>query len=341
MAPETSNNPFGSRGEKLSIIIPTYNCAQYLKETLVSVKQQPSGSLDEAQIVVLDDCSTKDDPESVVRAVWPERVKFVRQPQNVGPCANFNSCLDHAEREWIHILHGDDFALPGAYAEFAEAIATWPDAIAVFARSVLVDANGLWTAVSPRLAAGWRGRLLYEPEMWAGNRVMFPGALLSRRAIDKVGGFDCSFCHVQDWNLWWRVARTGEAVYTNHCVAGYREFEGNHTSTLVRSGKNLEEIFEQVERVVSSVKEDPAYDARDLTIFYETAYYMAVTQCWFLNGEPEAFDASFRIFQRFPQEFRKRRHLHWIKARHFENLIRRRLSLPRKKFASPLAASKG
>src|SRR5918997_4139249 len=102
--PETSHIPLAPRGENLSLIIPTYNCAKYLEETLESLKRQENGRIDEAQILVLDDCSTKDDPGAVVERVWPGRVRFVRQPKNLGPCGNFNSCIDHAEREWIHIL---------------------------------------------------------------------------------------------------------------------------------------------------------------------------------------------------------------------------------------------
>jgi GT2 family glycosyltransferase len=80
------------------------------------------------------------------------------------------------------------------------------------------------------------------------NPVAFPAVFISRRAIDRVGNFDCSFCHCQDWNLWWRIAKTGPVAYSNRCIAAYREFKGNHTSSLLRTGKHFDEMLEQSAR---------------------------------------------------------------------------------------------
>ena len=48
-----------------SVMIPTFNCAKYLRQTLESVLVQDPGT-EQMQIEVVDDCSTKDDPEAVV-----------------------------------------------------------------------------------------------------------------------------------------------------------------------------------------------------------------------------------------------------------------------------------
>jgi glycosyltransferase involved in cell wall biosynthesis len=130
-------------------MIPTFNCANYLRTTLGSLLQQPAGTLERAQIVVIDDCSTRDDPEEVVREMAPGRVVFHRHPRNVGVCANFNSCLDLAEREWVQILHGDDYMLPGAYSEFSTCLEQFPDALAVFARSQIVTSADQSMIVAP------------------------------------------------------------------------------------------------------------------------------------------------------------------------------------------------
>src|SRR6266404_6785487 len=75
-----------------SVMIPAFNCAKYLQQTLESVLAQDQGS-DQMQIEVVDDCSTTDDPKAVVEEVGKGRVAFHRKPKNEGAITNFNACI--------------------------------------------------------------------------------------------------------------------------------------------------------------------------------------------------------------------------------------------------------
>ena len=65
-----------------SVIIPTFNCAAYLREALESVLCQDLGP-GIMHIEVVDDRSTKDDPEAAVREVGRGRVDFWRNRENL------------------------------------------------------------------------------------------------------------------------------------------------------------------------------------------------------------------------------------------------------------------
>lgn len=67
--------PDGTPRPLWSVMIPTYNCAKYLRETLASVLVQDPGP-DVMQIEVVDDHSTKDDPEAVVKELAGDRYTY-------------------------------------------------------------------------------------------------------------------------------------------------------------------------------------------------------------------------------------------------------------------------
>src|SRR5262245_32385673 len=131
-----------------SVMIPTHNCANYLRETLASVLEQFPG-VGHMQIEVVDDCSTKDDPEAVVRELGMGHVTFHRQPTNVGHTRNFETCLHHSRGHLIHLLHGDDAVRPGFYAKMEQTFVAHSDIGAAFSRSVFIDEQGRWVSISP------------------------------------------------------------------------------------------------------------------------------------------------------------------------------------------------
>lgn len=96
-----------------SVVIPTYNCSIYLRETIQSVLIQDKG-VENMEIWVVDDCST-DNPQAIVEELGKGRIGFYRQKQNVGQLNNFSTCLNLAKGKIIHLLHGDDFVHDGFY----------------------------------------------------------------------------------------------------------------------------------------------------------------------------------------------------------------------------------
>ena len=289
----------GLRGENLSIMIPTYNCAEYLRQTLLSLQAQ-GDAIAEAQIEVVDDCSTKDDPEAVVREVWGERVQFYRHPANQGPCKNFNACLERAQRPWIHLLHGDDTVLPGCYQQANKISLEFPDCLAVFAPVLFINEKNVWLNVMQPLGPDAQGMLEYSPYLWRNCPVQFAGNLFTKEILALAGGgFDASFVHANDWNLWWRMAKTGRVAYSSQCAGAYRIFAGNHTSTLMKTGKNIDEYLEQLRRLQLSLAETGHawVKSKDL---YQPQFIVLMLQAQKFATDRTAFRANLSRLPRFP-----------------------------------------
>ena len=233
--------PSGAARPLWSVMIPTFNCAEYLRQTLESVLAEDPGT-DLMQIEVVDDCSTKDDPEAVVREIGKGRIAFYRKPQNEGAIANFNSCIQRSRGNLVHILHGDDFVCPGFYTKVAEVARQFGQVSLIASRSFYVDEESVITGVSER------SRALELPSTDAavffyGNPLRTPGVVVRRAFYEAAGGFIPALIHTADCEMWARaVSQAGGVVITDPLVC-YRVFAQNDTGRLVRTGENLRDLL--------------------------------------------------------------------------------------------------
>lgn len=221
-----------------SVMIPTYNCATYLRATLQGVLAQDPGP-DRMQIEVVDDHSTEDDPAAVVRALGAGRVAFFRQPRNLGVSGNLNSCLERSRGHLIHLLHGDDGVRGGFYARMQEAFEARPDIGAAFCRQIFMNAAGEWLSISPleQAASGilgdWLVRLASE------QRIMTPSMVVKREAYERLGGFDTRLICSEDWEMWVRIAAFYPIWYEVEPLALYRMHANSNTGRHLRSAEDI------------------------------------------------------------------------------------------------------
>lgn len=203
-------------------MIPTYNCAEYLRLTLESVLSQDPGP-ELMQIEVIDDHSSVDDPEKVVAELAAGRVGFFRQEQNVGHVRNFNTCLERAHGQLVHLLHGDDLVGPGFYQALGQGFAARPEVGAAFCRTLYIDETGSHLDMSA-LEQPSSGVLESWLEMIAaGQRIGTPSIAVRRAVYEKIGGFDGRFRTTgEDWEMWVRIATRYAVWFEPEPLALYR-----------------------------------------------------------------------------------------------------------------------
>ena len=184
-----------------SVMVPTFNCADTLERTLRSVLDQDPGPFS-MQIEVVDDCSTKDNPASVVRKVAGDRVTFTRHTQNRGHVGNFNSCISRARGHLVHILHGDDWVKDDFYARLQFAFESDASIGAAFCRGVYIDQDGAELGLTdlelekPGVIHDWLARILQR------QRVCTPSMVVRRKVYERLGRFDSAFTTAgEDWEM--------------------------------------------------------------------------------------------------------------------------------------------
>jgi glycosyltransferase involved in cell wall biosynthesis len=188
---------------RIAIVIPAFNVAPFLFNTVLSVIGQ---SHTDWSLMIVDDGSTDSTPE-VAAALPDQRIHLIRQ-DNAGVSAARNRGIRHARLlhpDAFLFLDGDDWLAPDALSLLADTLLAVPSAVAAVGRYARVALNG----VSRLSAAPPEGCLLEH--LLTRNLFANGGHLLIRReALDAIGDFRCDLSYGEDWEYWTRLALRGK-----------------------------------------------------------------------------------------------------------------------------------
>src|SRR3954467_12852814 len=224
-----------------SVMIPTHNCATFLRDALASVLSQDPG-VEHMQIEVVDDHSLADDPGEVVQELGEGRVGFFRQLENVGHTRNFETCLTRSRGRLIHQLHGDDCVLPGFYSKLERAFDQHPEIGAAFTRHIFMDHRGHRQFTShleqpeSGILDGWLERIAVE------QRLQTPAMVVRREVYEHLGGFDRRLSFCEDWEMWVRIAAHYPVWYEVEPLAVYRMNPASHSKAAFRTGESARDL---------------------------------------------------------------------------------------------------
>lgn len=192
----------------VTAVIPTYNCGRFAIEAVESACAQTYPRM---EVVLIDDGSTDDTAERL--RPYSGRVRYIRQ-ENRGLSAARNAGIAAAQGEWIALLDSDDVWHPdktrvqmAAALEHDCALVGSPPVEGVLPESLPGSPAAFSLSV--------RDYLLSTP-------IGPSGAILSRSALDKVGGFDETLRSVEDRDMWLRIAASFSTIGVDSPCWWYR-----------------------------------------------------------------------------------------------------------------------
>jgi glycosyltransferase involved in cell wall biosynthesis len=210
---------------RVSVVIPAYNSAAHIGETLASVLGQTH--LDR-EIIVVDDGSTDATPDVV--ASFGPAVKYLAQ-RNAGVGAARNRGYRLSTGDYLAFLDADDVWVPDFLERSLDVLARHP-------ASGFVACDGVQFAgddvVWPHTLSGEPGRALasgsadestgeFYREFIRKNFIATPGqVLLPRAVLDRCGPFDEDPRCSEDWDLWLRIARCYPITLCRASLIRYR-----------------------------------------------------------------------------------------------------------------------
>lgn len=221
---------------RFSVMLPTHEPDEKLCRTLESVLRQDIAA-DQMEIVVVDDASTNGLVRRLVRSVDPgDRVEIVENDDRLGLGGNWNRAIAMSRGRLVHLLHQDDYVLPGFYQRLGRAFRAVGVGMA-FCRSRIIDGQDCLLKLTsrqqwfPGAIADWL------PSIAERQRVQTPAAVVARSTYEAVGGYRSDLCHALDWEMWVRIASRFPVWYEPRPLAAYRRHALNESSRLAAHGK--------------------------------------------------------------------------------------------------------
>src|SRR5690554_3811721 len=234
-----------------SVMIPVYNCANYLPQTLSSVLCQDPG-MEIMQIEVVDDASTDDDIEALVKTLGNGRIKYFRQPVNVGSLRNFETCINRSRGKLVHLLHGDDRVKPGFYKKLASLFEQFPEAGAAFSNYSFINTAG---QVSRDFQLGEQQDGILDSwliRIAEFQKIQYCSMVVRREVYERLGSY-FGMSYGEDWEMWVRIAKHYPVAHTPEVLAEYRGHLGSITWEKSISGEILHDMMTTINIIQSYV----------------------------------------------------------------------------------------
>jgi glycosyltransferase involved in cell wall biosynthesis len=204
---------------RVSVIVPTYNRAGLIGETLTSVKNQ---SFRDYEIIVVDDGSTDQTVEML--ASFKEQISY-RSIRHAGQGVARNAGFEIARGELVAFLDSDDLWNPLFLEKMTGALDRDPRAGFVYCDYDTFDELGVVREANVQRCEKLRGSLFTA--LLRSDFLCMGAVLIRSECIEDVGGFDIRLPPVEDWDMWLRLARKYDADYVDESLVRIRLNKSN------------------------------------------------------------------------------------------------------------------
>lgn len=235
----------------VTVVIPSYNHASYVKESIQSIIDQDYSNI---ELIIIDDGSKDSSVQAIQEMVTLCQQRFVRfefrHRPNKGLCATLNEALEWCEGEFFSPIASDDIALPHKISYLASKIVESEFAVVFGLAQRFGDLDKVYTH-TPNISSQYIHS--FKSLMLTINIPAAPAAMFRTSSVLKVGGF-AEDVKLEDRYMWLALTSNNEKIITYpKVVTLYRDHSDNTT-------KNLESMHTSRLQVLEKFKNSEIYD---------------------------------------------------------------------------------
>jgi len=232
----------------VSVCIPAYNNAAYIKETIDSILKQ---TYENIELVICDDKS-KDNTVEVIESIKDDRIKLYKNEKNLGMSGNWNNCLSKCQGDFIKLVCADDILREDCLEKEVQALMDNPTAVLAESDTKLLDLNGKAKGFYKRYKTKGleNGKKIARAGFFVKNYFGAPQANTFRRsAMEQAGGFDTWYTYILDYDFWVTLACMGDVYIIHEPLNYFRVRNDSNTGEVLNGSKTNVYVDEHIHLV--------------------------------------------------------------------------------------------
>jgi len=218
---------------RVSVIIPTYNRAEYLFKAISSVLNQ---TISDIELLVCDDGST-DNSYEIVELFKDPRIRWLPGPNSGGPAEPRNRGITESKGEWLAFLDSDDSWESDKLEKQLEVLSNH-SIQAVCTNAMVLLNDGL----NGKTYFKFNNDVIYTfKDMLQVNTVICSSMMIHNSIVKSVGGFpeDHDFKGIEDYVMWVATSMITDIYYINDPLITYRDEPNDSMRGEIKTTKYL------------------------------------------------------------------------------------------------------
>ena len=259
----------------VSVVMPVYNGALYLKEAIDSILSQTHSNL---ELIIINDGST-DDSERIIQSYTDKRIVYLKNEVNSRICVTLNRGLDIAKGKYIARMDCDDISVPERLQKQVEYMEQNPS-IGISGSDIIVFGEG----IEDRLFTFEHDKDICRAGLLFATCFAHPAVMIRKSLLDEYNfRYDDSYRGLEDFELWYRISKHTELVNIPEALLHYRKHKSQETQNVSPevANKLTEFLFNRVSEYVSLQKEElllmDAYSRSDWEAFSSENIHMLLS----------------------------------------------------------------
>lgn len=231
----------------VSIVIPCYNQAEYVADSLNAALNQDYENI---ELIIVDDGSVDGSSDIIDQYANKRNVKIIRNQINSGVSVSLNSAIAVCSGKYISVCAADDILLPNKISDQVAVMDSNPDLVFCYGQ---VEVFGMRPEMF-NYHHIFEDGLIFPRLLVMGNWIAAHSILFRKEFFDKTAGFDPRL-RMEDWDVWLQLAAMGPVAYQDKVVARYRQHANNH-----QHPRNIKRIYQDRMLTLNKWRDNELYE---------------------------------------------------------------------------------